>query len=124
MVIAGTCTPFFFALNNTVICWVYVGVVWVTALLGTFVHLIYPVGLDWLFTIVYIVLGLAPITIIWLFWRSPYIGPIPTILVIAGVPSTSRVLCASPCASRTRSRNGSDTMSCSIWVPLAAMCAI
>ena len=84
LVIAGTCTPFFFALNNTVICWVYVGVVWVTALLGTFVHLIYPVGLDWLFTIVYIVLGLAPITITWLFWRSPYIGPIPTILVIAG----------------------------------------
>lgn len=41
LVIAGTCTPFFFALNNTVICWVYVGVVWVTALLGTFVHLIY-----------------------------------------------------------------------------------
>ena len=84
LVIAGTCTPFFFALNNTVICWVYVGVVWVTALLGTFVHLIYPVGLDWLFTIVYIVLGLAPITIIWLFWKSPYIGPVPTILVIAG----------------------------------------
>ena len=82
--IVCTCTPFFFALNNTVICWVYVGVVWVTALLGTFVHLIYPVGLDWLFTIVYIVLGLAPITIIWLFWKSPYIGPVPTILVIAG----------------------------------------
>ncbi len=84
LVIAGTCTPFLFALDNWPVCWTYIGIVWITAIVGTLVHLVYPVGLDWLFTIVYIVLGLAPITIIHLFWKSPYIGPVPTILVIAG----------------------------------------
>ena len=84
LVIAGTCTPFLFALDNWPVCWTYIGIIWITALVGTLVHLVYPVGLDWLFTIVYIVLGLAPITIIHLFWKSPYIGPVPTILVIAG----------------------------------------
>lgn len=37
-----------------------------------------------LFTIIYCVMGLAPATIIALFWRSKYIGPVPTILVLAG----------------------------------------
>ncbi|WP_095612752.1 PAQR family membrane homeostasis protein TrhA [Bifidobacterium italicum] len=84
LVIAGTCTPFLFALNNKPLCWTYMGILWVTAAVGTIVHLLYPVGLDWLFTIVYIILGLAPITIIYFFWTSPFIGPVPTILVICG----------------------------------------
>lgn len=84
LVIAGTCTPFLFALPNRTVCWVYLGIIWVTAIAGTLVHLVYPVGLDWLFTIVYIVLGLAPITIIHLFWQSPFIGPVPTVLVVVG----------------------------------------
>lgn len=84
LVIAGTCTPFLFALQNTTVRWTYIGIMWITAIVGTILHLIFPDGYDWVFTIIYCVLGLAPITIIHLFWMSPFIGPIPTILVIAG----------------------------------------
>lgn len=84
LVIAGTCTPFLFALENKTVCWIYFCVIWATAIIGTLVHLAYPVGLDWLFTIVYIILGLAPVTIIHLFFQSPYIGVIPTVLVLCG----------------------------------------
>ena len=84
LVIAGTCTPFLFALNNKPLCWTYMGILWITAAIGTIVHLLYPVGLDWLFTIAYIILGLAPVTIIYSFWVSPFVGPVPTILVICG----------------------------------------
>ncbi len=72
LVIAGTCTPFLFALDNWPVCWTYIGIVWITAIVGTLVHIVYTVVLHWLFTIVL------------LFWKSPYIGPVPTILVIAG----------------------------------------
>ncbi|NEG69990.1 hemolysin III family protein [Bifidobacterium sp. BRDM6] len=84
LVIAGTNTPFLFAITNTTVRWVYLVVIWAVALIGTAVHLVFPDGLDWLFTIVYCVLGLAPFTIIHLFWTSPYIGPVPTILLICG----------------------------------------
>ncbi|MEE1295577.1 MAG: hemolysin III family protein [Bifidobacterium sp.] len=84
LVIAGTCTPFLFALDNKVVCWTYIGVIWITAIGGTIVHLFYPEGLDWLFTIIYCILGLAPLTIIHLFFQAKYIGVVPTILVICG----------------------------------------
>lgn len=84
LVIAGTNTPFLFAITNVTVRRVYLTVIWATAIIGTVVHLIFPNGLDWLFTIVYCVLGLAPFTILHLFWISPYIGPVPTILLICG----------------------------------------
>lgn len=84
LIIAGTCTPFLFALDNWSVCWTYFGILWGAAVIGTVCHLMWPEGLDWLFTIIYCVMGLAPATIIALFWRSKYIGPVPTILVLAG----------------------------------------
>lgn len=84
LVIAGTNTPFLFAITNVTVRRVYLTVIWATAIIGTVVHLIFPDGLDWLFTIIYCVLGLAPFTILHLFWTSPYIGPVPTILLIVG----------------------------------------
>lgn len=84
LLIAGTITPFLFAITNTRIRLIYLLVIWIVAALGVIAHLIWPDGVDWLFTIVYCVLGLAPVTIIHLFWTSPYIGPVPTILVLCG----------------------------------------
>ncbi|WP_125963987.1 PAQR family membrane homeostasis protein TrhA [Bifidobacterium dolichotidis] len=84
LIIAGTNTPFLFALQNVAVRWVYLGVVWFMAIVGMVAHLIWPDGLDWLFTIIYCVLGLAPFTIIWMFWTCPFIGPVPTILLICG----------------------------------------
>lgn len=84
LIIAGTCTPFLFAMSNHTLGWVYFGVIWFTAIVGTICHLIWDQGLDWLFTIVYCVLGLAPVTILYWFWNSPNIGPGATLLVVAG----------------------------------------
>ncbi|EFA22410.1 PAQR family membrane homeostasis protein TrhA [Bifidobacterium gallicum] len=84
LIIAGTNTPFLFAIQNVAVRWTYLGVVWFTTVVGTVAHLIWTHGLDWLFTIIYCVLGLAPFTIIWMFWQCPYIGPVPTILLICG----------------------------------------
>lgn len=84
LIIAGTNTPFLFAIQNVAIRWTYLGIVWGLAILGTVLHLIWSEGLDWLFTIFYCILGLAPFSIIWLFFQSPYIGVVPTVLLICG----------------------------------------
>lgn len=84
LLIAGTITPFLFAITDQRIRLIYLLVIWIVAAIGVIAHLIWPDGLDWLFTIVYCVLGLAPVTILGLFWTSPYIGPAATILVICG----------------------------------------
>ncbi|WP_051126664.1 PAQR family membrane homeostasis protein TrhA [Bifidobacterium magnum] len=84
LLIAGTITPFLFAITNRTVRITYLLIIWIVAGVGVIAHLIWPDGLDWLFTIVYCVLGLAPVTILNLFWTSPYIGPVATILVVCG----------------------------------------
>lgn len=82
-IIAATNTPFLIALPPR-IRWPYLAVIWAAALIGTVCHAIWREGLDWLFTIVYIVLGLAPVTILPMLWASPYVGPAATILLASG----------------------------------------
>ena len=83
LIIAGTNAPFLMAFDPR-IRWPYLAVVWAAALVGTVCHVIWPDGKDRLFTIVYIVLGLAPVSLLPFMWVNPFIGPAGTVLLAAG----------------------------------------
>ncbi|MEE8737226.1 PAQR family membrane homeostasis protein TrhA [Bifidobacterium subtile] len=83
LIIAGTNTPILFALPAS-IRWPYLAVIWATALIGTMAHIVWLRAPGWVFTIVYVVLGLAPVTLIPQLWSAPAAGPAPTVLIGAG----------------------------------------
>lgn len=83
LIIAGTNTPILFALPATV-RWPYLAAVWAAALIGTILHIVWLGASGWVFTIVYVILGLAPATLMPLLWTAPAVGPAPTILIACG----------------------------------------
>ena len=80
LIIAGTNTPVLFALSPA-IRRPYLTVIWVTAAIGTILHIVWLRTPNWVFTTVYVVLGLAPVTLIPQLWTAPAVGPAPTILI-------------------------------------------
>lgn len=83
LIISGTNTPILFAMRPS-IRWPYLTVIWSAALVGTILHVVWLRAPGWVFTIVYVVLGLAPVTLMPLFWTNPYVGPAPTVLIACG----------------------------------------
>ena len=83
LIIAGTNTPVLFALSPA-IRRPYLTVIWVTAAIGTILHIVWLRTPNWVFTTVYVVLGLAPVTLIPQLWTAPAVGPAPTILIACG----------------------------------------
>lgn len=83
LLIAGTNTPILFALPAS-LRRPYLIVIWATALVGTVAHLLWLSAPGWVFTIVYVVLGLAPVTLVDRLWTTPAIGPAATILIGCG----------------------------------------
>ncbi|MCH4209073.1 PAQR family membrane homeostasis protein TrhA [Bifidobacterium sp.] len=83
LIIAGTNTPILFALPAS-IRRPYLAIIWSTALIGTVAHILWLRAPGWVFTIVYVVLGLAPVTLVPQLWSAPAAGPAPTVLIGAG----------------------------------------
>lgn len=83
LIIAGTNTPILFALQPQV-RWPYLTVIWSAALIGTVLHIVWLKAPGWVFTIVYIVLGLAPVTLMPMLWTAPAVGPAATVLIASG----------------------------------------
>lgn len=83
LIIAGTNTPVLFALSPA-IRRPYLTVIWVTAAVGTILHIVWLQTPNWVFTTVYVVLGLAPVTLIPQLWAAPAVGPAPTVLIACG----------------------------------------
>ena len=83
LIIAGTNTPVLFALSPA-IRRPYLTVIWVTAAIGTILHIVWLRTPNWVFTTVYVVLGLAPVTLIPRLWTAPAVGPAATILIACG----------------------------------------
>lgn len=83
LIIAGTNTPVLFALSPA-IRRPYLTVIWVTAAIGTILHIVWLQAPNWVFTTVYVVLGLAPVTLIPQLWTAPAVGPAATILIACG----------------------------------------
>ena len=83
LIIAGTNTPVLFALSPA-IRRPYLTVIWATAAIGTILHIVWLRTPNWVFTTVYVVLGLAPVTLIPQLWTAPAVGPAPTILIACG----------------------------------------
>ena len=70
LIIAGTNTPVLFALDPGTRR-PYLTVIWATAAIGTILHIVWLRTPNWVFTTVYIVLGLAPVTLIPQLWTAP-----------------------------------------------------
>ena len=83
LIIAGTNTPVLFALSPA-IRRPYLTVIWTTAAIGTILHIVWLRTPNWVFTTVYVVLGLAPVTLIPQLWTAPAVGPAATILIACG----------------------------------------
>ena len=83
LIIAGTNTPVLFALSPA-IRRPYLTVIWATAAIGTILHIVWLRTPNWVFTTVYVVLGLAPVTLIPQLWTAPAVGPAATILIACG----------------------------------------
>ena len=85
LIIAGTNTPVLFALSPA-IRRPYLTVIWVTAAIGTILHIVWLRTPNWVFTTVYVVLGLAPVTLIPQLWTAPAVGPAATIPPMRNCP--------------------------------------
>ena len=83
LIIAGTNTPVLFALSPA-IRRPYLTVIWTTTAIGTILHIVWLRTPNWVFTTVYVVLGLAPVTLIPQLWTAPAVGPAPTVLIACG----------------------------------------
>ncbi|WP_366915247.1 PAQR family membrane homeostasis protein TrhA [Bifidobacterium mongoliense] len=83
LIIAGTNTPILFGLPER-LREPYLLVIWATALAGTVAHLLWLRAPGWVFTIVYVILGLAPLTLTHALWTAPAVGPAATILIACG----------------------------------------
>ncbi|TPF78478.1 MULTISPECIES: hemolysin III family protein [unclassified Bifidobacterium] len=83
LIIAGTNTPVLFALSPA-IRRPYLTVIWATAAIGTILHIVWLQAPNWVFTTVYVVLGLAPVTLIPQLWTAPAVGPAATVLIACG----------------------------------------
>ena len=83
LIIAGTNTPIVLAMRS----WVtkpYLVTMWTAALVGTVLHLAWLRMPDWMNSIIYVVLGLAPVLLIPMLWTSPAVGPAATVLIACG----------------------------------------
>ena len=83
LIIAGTNTPIVLAMHS----WVtkpYLTTIWTAALVGTALHLAWLRMPDWMNSIIYVVLGLAPVLLIPTLWTSPAVGPAATVLIASG----------------------------------------
>lgn len=103
LIIAGTNTPVLFALSPA-IRRPYLTVIWVTAAIGTILHIVWLRTPNWVFTTVYVVLGLAPVTLIPQLWTAPAVGPAATILIACGGAAYIAGAVCLRCASRSDSR--------------------
>ncbi|GAA6122311.1 hypothetical protein BPY_04190 [Bifidobacterium psychraerophilum] len=83
LIIAGTNTVFLLALQ-TPLRWPYLIIVWSAALLGSICHAIWHDNHDWLFTTIYVILGLAAVVLFPLLWNAPNHGHAVTVLLAAG----------------------------------------
>ena len=83
LIIAGTNTPVLFAMPPS-IRWPYLSAVWAAAIIGTAMHIVWLSAPGWVFSIVYVVLGLAPVTLMGSMWTTATIGPAPTVLIACG----------------------------------------
>lgn len=83
LIIAGTNTPILFALPAA-IHRPYLTVIWAAAAIGTILHIVWLRAPNWVFTVVYVVLGLAPVTLIPALWTAPAAGPAVTVLIACG----------------------------------------
>ena len=70
--------------NSAAIRRPYLTVIWVTAAISTILHIVWLRTPNWVFTTVYVVLGLAPVTLIPQLWTAPAVGPAPTVLIACG----------------------------------------
>ena len=59
-------------------------VIWAAALVGTVMHIVWLRAPNWVFTVVYVVLGLAPVTLLPALWTAPAVGPAATVLIACG----------------------------------------
>ena len=83
LIIAGTNTPIVLAMHS----WVtkpYLVTMWTAALTGTVLHLAWLRMPDWMNSIIYVVLGLAPVLLLPMLWTSPAVGPAATVLIACG----------------------------------------
>ncbi|MFT8705085.1 hemolysin III family protein [Bifidobacterium aquikefiricola] len=83
VIIAGTNTVFLLTLH-TPIRWTYLAIVWSVAFLGSVCHVIWHDNHDWLFTVIYVVLGLSAVLLLPLLWNAPHHGHAITILLAVG----------------------------------------
>ncbi|KAB7789771.1 PAQR family membrane homeostasis protein TrhA [Bifidobacterium leontopitheci] len=83
LIIAGTNTPILFALSPAIRV-PYLTVIWVTAAVGTVAHIVWLRAPNWVFTLVYVILGLAPVSLIPALWTAPAVGPAATVLIACG----------------------------------------
>lgn len=114
LIIAGTNTPVLFALSPA-IRRPYLTVIWVTAAIGTILHIVWLRTPNWVFTTVYVVLGLAPVTLIPQLWTAPQWVRLRPYSSHAEAPRISPALYASRCASRTPFSAGSSSTRCFTW---------
>ena len=83
LLIAGTYTPLSFALDGF---WrnVILIALWSSTGVALIIHLFWLNAPRWLYTIVYIVLGVSGVVFLPLFWMSPVAGPAVVWLIAAG----------------------------------------
>ena len=83
LIIAGTNTPVLFALSPA-IRRPYLTVIWTTTAIGTILHIVWLRTPNWVFTTVYVVLGLAPVTLYSAALDGSAVGLAPTVLIACG----------------------------------------
>lgn len=83
VIIAGTNTVFLLTLQ-TPLRWPYLAIVWSVAFLGSVCHAIWHENHDWLFTTIYVVLGLTAVLLMPLLWNAPNHGHAVTVLLAVG----------------------------------------
>lgn len=83
LIIAGTNTPIVCALPPSV-RWPYLAFIWSAALIGTVLHLLWIRMPDWINSVIYVTIGLAPLAIMPILWASPTVGPAATVLIAVG----------------------------------------
>ncbi|WP_416174433.1 MAG: hemolysin III family protein [Bifidobacterium crudilactis] len=83
IIIAGTNTVFLLTLH-TPLRWTYLAIIWSVAFLGSVCHAIWHENHDWLFTTIYVVLGLTAVLLLPLLWNAPNHGHAVTILLAVG----------------------------------------
>lgn len=83
LLIAGTYTPISLALPGHLRRIVLVSM-WACTAIATIVHVLWINAPRWLYTLVYVIFGVAGVAFLGLFWTSPTAGPAVVWLILAG----------------------------------------